>query len=82
MEKFILEINATSDDGNAIQCETKASVSCSEEMAVGILVNVMKQNDDLKELMFKAVMALLLGKDDLITDVNRVDHINPDDADL
>jgi hypothetical protein len=66
-ESFKLEINAKSVDGQSIECKIEAAVSCSNEMAIGVLCQLIKGNDDIKRLLMQAMMHELVtrdGKDD------------------
>lgn len=58
-QKFKLEINATSEDGVAINQNTRAHISCSASMAIGIMVHTLKTNSDLREIILSATEAYL-----------------------
>lgn len=82
MEKFILEINAYSEDGENIKSEIKASVSCSSEMAIGVLVNLMNNDENLKKIIVNAVTALVLDDDSYIEVNTKKTDLNNNNNDI
>lgn len=54
-ETFKLIINAESTKEGVIECETKAEVSCTEQMAISVIVNLMNNNQDMREIIYQAV---------------------------
>lgn len=54
-ETFKLTIDAESTEEGIIQCETKAEVACSEQMAISIIVNLMNNNEDMQDIIYQAV---------------------------
>lgn len=62
-ESFKLEINAKSVDGKSIECKIEAAVSCTNEMAIGVLCQLIKGNDDIKRLLMQAMMHELVTKE-------------------
>jgi len=63
-ESFKLEINATSIDGESIECKIEAAVSCSSEMAIGVLVQLIKGDNNIKRLLMRAMMQELTSSVD------------------
>lgn len=54
-DTFKLYIHAESTEQGIVQCETKAEVACSEDMAVSVIVNLMKSNEDMRDIIHSAV---------------------------
>ena len=62
-ETFKLEINAeVGPDGESVHCETRTNVSCSESTAIGIVINLLQQNSEIKEIFYKAMLMEMTGK--------------------
>ena len=62
-EKFKLEINAVSPDGEAVNCNTSIKIQCSQGMAIGVIANLMKQEPRMKLIFMEAMMLSILEKD-------------------
>ena len=62
-QRFFLKIDAESPDGEAIKCETQVKINCEKKVTAAILVNLMKENEELK-LMFMDAFLLLMTTDD------------------
>jgi hypothetical protein len=62
-EKFKLEINAVSPDGEAVNCNTNIKIQCSQGMAVSIIANLMKQEPRMKLILMEAMIISMLEKD-------------------
>lgn len=62
-EKFKLEINAVSPDGEAVNCNTSIKISCSQGMAIGIIANLMKQEPRMKQIFTEAMILSIIEKD-------------------
>lgn len=61
-ESFKLEIHASCVDGEKIECKIEAAVSCSKQMAVGVLIQLIKGNEDVKSLLMEAMMCELMER--------------------
>jgi len=59
MESFVLNIEATSENGVDIKQSIDAKVKCSGDMAVGVILHALKANDDLRHLVMAAVVAFI-----------------------
>lgn len=55
MESFVLNIEATSEDGVNIKQQIEAKVKCSGNMAVGVIVEILKSNEDLRSIILEGV---------------------------
>lgn len=55
-EKFYLKIDASSEDGESIRSNVESSISCTRQTAIGILVNLLKKDENLKELLIEAIL--------------------------
>lgn len=71
-ETFKLTIDAESTQEGIIQCETKAEVACTEQMAISIIVNLMNNNEDMREIIYQAVFMHMAD----IQMIRRVDDNN------
>lgn len=58
-QQFILEINATSEDGVAVEQHLRANVKCSKEMGVGVIIHTFKSNPELRDMFLIATEAYL-----------------------
>jgi len=56
MQRFYLKIEAESPDGEAVKCETKIKVQCTEEVAASVLANIIKQDANIKKLFTQAML--------------------------
>ena len=56
MQNFNLEISAESPNGEAVKLETNVNIHCDKEMAVSVVVNVLKSNEHLKIIFAEALL--------------------------
>lgn len=54
-KKFELCISATSEDGIEVQQDLKIDINCSGQMALGVIVNMLKEDKQLRTLILAGV---------------------------
>jgi predicted GNAT family acetyltransferase len=61
-QTFKLEVNAESEDGSAIKCNTSVQIHCEKDMAVGIIASIINENENMKDIFMEAILLTLLNK--------------------
>lgn len=67
-QKFFLKIDAESPDGEVVKCETQMKVNCDKNISSAILVNLMKENEQLKYMLMDAFLLLMASQDEPISE--------------
>jgi len=55
MERFFLKIDAESPDGIEVNQTLDVRIKCSKDVAVGVLVHTIKENDQIRDMLLLAV---------------------------
>ena len=62
VQHFNLSIKAELTDDKKLETHLEADIQCGETMALAVLTNILRKNEDLKELLYKALIADVKGE--------------------
>ena len=63
MQKLFIKIDAESPDGQMVKCETQIKANCTAMMGASVLANIIKQDDNFREMVIEALALCATGKD-------------------